>query len=278
MPRKNALPKEHQDLAARIGRLRKHWRLSRSELAHRTGASEGVITRVELGRTPLPYSCARLILAFTPGGIWSQLAPINPLWLAYGDGPEQLDWPLFLPENKDIGLHYDTPFLSFVESHRLFLEGLVRDVPEADLPEHWLLPYFTQWRRMLSWERKVESGNTFLECVFLYSAQKLKDRSRVARRLLRLHEKAEAAGMTKKHLLTRESINRKPQDVQSALLKNLLQRVQRLTTAKGAKSSLAKAIDVPQSRLSEWLAGKHEPSGEIALRLDKWVRERGRET
>ena len=47
----------------------------------------------------------------------------------------------------------------------------------------------------------------------------------------------------------------------------LLDRVRALVTAKGMKTRLAEDLDIPPSRLSEWLAGKYEPSGEITLRL-----------
>jgi transcriptional regulator with XRE-family HTH domain len=37
------------------------------------------------------------------------------------------------------------------------------------------------------------------------------------------------------------------------------------------KTKLAGDLGVPQSRVSEWLSGKYEPSGESALRLFDWV-------
>jgi len=54
-------------------------------------------------------------------------------------------------------------------------------------------------------------------------------------------------------------------------LASLLKRVRVLVARKGMKSRLAADLGVPQSRVSEWLSGKYEPSGEITLRLLQWV-------
>jgi transcriptional regulator with XRE-family HTH domain len=44
-----------------------------------------------------------------------------------------------------------------------------------------------------------------------------------------------------------------------------------LTKARGKKSDLSKRINVPLSRVSEWLHGKGEPTGDSVLRLQNWV-------
>lgn len=59
-------------------------------------------------------------------------------------------------------------------------------------------------------------------------------------------------------------------DVQSELCQ-LLEQVRSLTKPKGMKAKLARDLGVPKPRVSEWLAGKYQPSGEIALRIQKWV-------
>ncbi len=51
----------------------------------------------------------------------------------------------------------------------------------------------------------------------------------------------------------------------------LLKRVRRVTSTRGKKADLGRFLAVPQSRISEWLSGTHEPGGEIALRLLEWV-------
>lgn len=51
----------------------------------------------------------------------------------------------------------------------------------------------------------------------------------------------------------------------------LLADVRRLTTSAGMKAALAKYLEVPHARVSEWLAGKYKPSGEVTLKLMRWV-------
>lgn len=57
----------------------------------------------------------------------------------------------------------------------------------------------------------------------------------------------------------------------------LLERLNRATQASGQMSSLAKFLGVPLASVSRWLAGKREPSGEITLKLLKWVEQQERQ-
>lgn len=54
-------------------------------------------------------------------------------------------------------------------------------------------------------------------------------------------------------------------------LDSLFARVRRLTAPRGAKGLLADSLGIEASRLSEWLRGDYEPSGEITLQLLEWV-------
>jgi transcriptional regulator with XRE-family HTH domain len=54
-------------------------------------------------------------------------------------------------------------------------------------------------------------------------------------------------------------------------LQELLDTARRLTKPRGMKARLAKDLDVPMPRISDWMAGKYLPSGERALRLREWV-------
>jgi len=56
-------------------------------------------------------------------------------------------------------------------------------------------------------------------------------------------------------------------------LKNLIADVRAATVGRGSKKNLAASLKIPQSRLSEWLNGRHEPGAEIALRMRFWVEE-----
>ncbi len=52
-----------------------------------------------------------------------------------------------------------------------------------------------------------------------------------------------------------------------ALRKKLI----KATAKRGSKQKLSSYLNVPPSRLSDWLSGKVNPSGEIALALNEWL-------
>ena len=56
-----------------------------------------------------------------------------------------------------------------------------------------------------------------------------------------------------------------------AKLPTLLARLNKVTSARGAKSELAKYMGVPPPNVSQWLSGEREPSGETTLQLLNWV-------
>jgi transcriptional regulator with XRE-family HTH domain len=72
----------------------------------------------------------------------------------------------------------------------------------------------------------------------------------------------------KKKVLTTSSELR---NIDAMKMRELLEKVRRLTAPRGMKAALARALPEPLPRISEWLAGKYEPSGETTLRLLNWV-------
>lgn len=60
-------------------------------------------------------------------------------------------------------------------------------------------------------------------------------------------------------------------EMRKITLQKVLADVRLLVSARGMKARLAADLDVPQPRVSEWLAGKYKPSGQTALRLARWV-------
>jgi len=57
----------------------------------------------------------------------------------------------------------------------------------------------------------------------------------------------------------------------------LLKRIKKATEPRGTKTQLAKFLDVPLSKVSQWLAGENEPGGETTLRLLHWVEQQERQ-
>ena len=62
-----------------------------------------------------------------------------------------------------------------------------------------------------------------------------------------------------------------------AKLPRLIKRLNEATKERGTKTALAKFIGVPLPKISQWLAGEHEPGGETTLRLLQWVEQQERQ-
>jgi len=75
---------------------------------------------------------------------------------------------------------------------------------------------------------------------------------------------------SEKKELTKDSEYRNIGNMKSPI-KILLARVALATKARGKKAALAKFLHVPPPRISDWLRGNYEPSGDSALRLLEWV-------
>jgi len=54
-------------------------------------------------------------------------------------------------------------------------------------------------------------------------------------------------------------------------LPGLIARLKKATQERGKKTQLAKFLGVPLPKVSEWLAGKYDPSGETALQMLRWL-------
>lgn len=269
VPRKFTLSAGDLAVARRLSRLRTESRLSREDWALRSGVGAEVISRVELGRMPLRYEDARKLLASWCHSRDVEMAPINPLWLAEGKEPMQLDWPLLLPAAEQIGLSYRTSFSAFATQNREVLAALTKEDPGDALPESWLFPYLLHWIKLEGLASKRARGLAWVECLFLFSARRLAATSEQAAMLLRDYEKAcdeiNAPGPLTKYSTKRNMSRVKPK------MRDLLSRVRALTAGRGRKTLLARDLKVPLPRISEWLSGKNEPGGEITLRLLQWV-------
>ena len=123
MTRKTPISAVDLAISKRLGQARKGINLSRHNLAIRSGVSIGVITRVELGRSPLRYKDARRILRTLDREFCSETTPINPLWLAEGIEPTRVNWPFLLPDNSEIDEPDRLLFSAFVAKYRALLEA-----------------------------------------------------------------------------------------------------------------------------------------------------------
>jgi DNA-binding transcriptional regulator YiaG len=61
-------------------------------------------------------------------------------------------------------------------------------------------------------------------------------------------------------------------------LEQLLSEVRASVAVHGKKADLARFLDVPMPRVSEWLSGARSPGGEATLGLREWVRLQAEQT
>lgn len=275
MPRRNPLTGDELAIGQRLARFRIHLRLSRQAVGDIAGIPADVLARVELGRMPLRYEDARNILPALRTGRLSPIPDcrvVNPLWLATGEGSPQLQWPLFLPDSDSLNLEPKLPFSRFVAMHRPLLIRLCKDKPDPGLPETWLQPYL---RTLMSMELEAEGVyETFalVERLFVGSAEQLAVASNYAARCLDSWRKCKNRRLKdfSTRVLTEVLLSENISGMQD-LMQTLRDRLKNATAARGAKGELAKSLGVPLSSISDWLAGRKDPSGKTALRLLQWV-------
>jgi transcriptional regulator with XRE-family HTH domain len=280
VPRKHPVSEIDREIGRRLQWIRIDRQFTREELAPRADMSAGTIARVELGRMPLRYVDGKSLLrGLAPGiGAWPDMQPINPLWLAEGMEPVIVDWPLILPAVHHLRIEFSASFSSVVAAYRDLLLLLVKSPSAARLPEAWLPDYLRHWDRLDSKAAVLWEDAELVEGLFKASADKLAGESALVSGLLADYEafksepKSRRPWETNSRVLTDITESRNVAAMRSPLAQ-LIGRVRKITAQKGMKASLAKFLDVPAPRVSEWLREKNpvEPGGETTLRLLKWV-------
>jgi len=283
MPRKNPLPDTELGIGKRLTQFRAEFRLSREDIARIAQVPADILTRVELARMPLRYDDARKILGALgsphPRLVWPDLRPINPLWLADGREPVQLEWPLLLPRIDALELPPSLRFSRFVEMHRDLLVALTADEPDAELPESWLWPYLLHLTGLQLKAGKLEEAILRVENLFRSSAERLASRSQRAADCLKRYYAPWpdwAKRFSSRTALTEISVSANLTIMKSPLAQ-LRERLNQATAAKGGKAKLAEYLKAPRPCVSDWLSGKREPSGETTLRLLQWVEQQERQ-
>jgi hypothetical protein len=76
--------------------------------------------------------------------------------------------------------------------------------------------------------------------------------------------------------LTKYPQEGKDSDDVKPILPQLIERLKKATQARGRKTELASWLGVSPQKVTDWLSGRVEPSGETALRLDNWVKRQER--
>jgi transcriptional regulator with XRE-family HTH domain len=244
MARMNPLPDRERVICARLRSFRElHLGMSRVAVARRLGIDSSRLASYELGRVPLRFE---VFLA-----VHRQYF-LNPVWLATGEEQQAFDAPI----DWGIIASFAIPRRwLFTETYDRALERYCKDRNRlADVLAGRIVESVS---RLIDLAKEHRNVGVTSEIAFRLR-ERLKDLDAFLESFSRLQ-------------LTEKSKLRKLSEVHVPTLKELLDQIRGIVKPSGMKAALASYLGVPQSRVSEWLGGKHEPSGEVALKLLKWV-------
>lgn len=276
-------------ICSRVKLFRELIKWSQPAFAKEIGISRDQLANIEYGRCPLRYALGTTIC---------QVFGISGHWLVTGEGEKRGSQPALWVVEFEPQAYFNSTFSEiylkqpdlFKSQHRVLEEYVKTETPGFD-PEAWLMRNVYHWYHNNRFRSKIEAEN-FARGV-----------SATAERILSMWQddgmatkvkwsadsfpfipqnpldKIPAAIESSSNEIYRLHITselRKVPSVKSEIQK-LLERVRVLVSGKGMKAKLASTLDVPQSRLSEWLGGKCEPSGETTLRLLHWVEQQERQ-
>jgi transcriptional regulator with XRE-family HTH domain len=239
-------PSREQAIGQRLRIFRETLRISRASFALSIGIGSERLATYESGRVPLRFE---VFLAI------HEKYFLHPIWLATGEEPKAYaaaiaDWgrivAIALRERWRFTEAYDRALERFCKDRNRMADVLAGRIVDSISP-------------LIDLAREHRNIRVRPDIAFRIN-ERLRDLDTLLESFSRLP-------------LTEMSKYRKPPQVQVPTLKQLLDQTRELVKPSGMKAVLASFLGVPQSRVSEWLGDKHEPSGGVALRLLKWVSE-----
>lgn len=247
------------EIARRLRAFREYLKISRTKFALEIGIGSERLASYESGRVPLRYEVFSAI---------TKRFFLHPYWLATGKTSPRANEPFddskwtINPKDRFIAVFDSVLELPLTdESYNAEVEvlGSVRRL------ELWL--EFARTKKDISlFKRLIPVVQKFLADV----DDSLGVSEGVDKLVSKYHRADDEAEALSKKTLTDTSEKRNIGGVKSPM-KDLLHRVALVTRERGKKLVLAKFLKVNQSRVSEWLRGKNEPGGDVALRLAEWV-------
>lgn len=216
-------------------------------MAERIGCSAAYLCKLEQGKASVPTQ--RFIQSVAVG------FTVNAMWLEKGEGPvfwEVTGDPRTRDAMPEWGEEQWQPIMGVLDAlpdalaADKIIAALTPDVGLAQLQALW-----AEVRQMpLPLPARLFWNEVYVRCQMLKHDQ------------LMLEKNGLQAGST----------NRKLASEMKPLLPTLIRDLRRLCKPEGMRSKLAAHLGVPLSRVSEWLGGKHEPGGEIALKMQGWIK------
>ena len=284
-----------REICARVKEFREAIKWPQKDFAAQIGITLNKLASIEYGRTPLRYEIAwkiRHIFDLSLHSLWSKD------W-----SPDELEVDCDLPHFGSAVIR-DCPLLTDVFKHLYKLssedteansKGKKNDslVKIDDLEAHrrWLARLrltleLDDFLALVPNECLPDFSEVIIERMRIYTSVFPEESAAVIKaRRSALYWEIKRADIARKFItpdrnqkkdLTNVSVYGNIEGVKPKL-PALLQRIKKATEPRGKKTQLAKFLDVPLSKVSQWLAGENEPGGETTLRLLHWVEQQERQ-
>lgn len=284
MPRKRPLPERERGICRRLREFRERLQWTRPQFGSRAGIDEEMLARYERELVPVRYCDAWTIN-------WS--FGLNAEWLATGDGMMSsnaripLAEALGIPEKAkfsdawssklssgwrtisgslapgELGESIDRSFARIhgyqrrVAMERV-LASLIEDVSDCATDEQFAAVFREAVSRATEMLEAVSQSSKeyFDRCLFL-------DAERAKHQMAEINLDSLGLPLFNSGVL--------PSQTDSPHWAVLLERIRNVTQRSGSKVALAAALGVTKSAVSQWLAGRAQPSAEKTLRMLNWV-------
>lgn len=305
MPRTLPLEEFERAICARARQARERAKIKQADLARGIGIHPDRLAGYEHGRSPLPYSiaagiaqatdtCQRWLFNGSPPEC--PYLPVDeimsdPSWtnarfslvyanllnrevkeqLSVAAKDSEVDEAALRPEH----LKYYAPLHSPTELHQRvrFEVQLDRLRALASRLDTGKLIAFTM--QLGAVERKLHEGHERDGNRWTMTAEDERSKRREALLQMWAHVTSELrrVGEAREKPEVDESAktDNDAHEMPPSLLQDTLEIVRQRTSHPGGQSTLAKEIGVDRQRVSDWLKGRVEPNGEMALRLRDWV-------
>lgn len=241
-----------KEIGLRLRAFREMLQIPRSRFAVAIGYGSERLASYESGRAPVRWE---VFVAIT------KRYHLTPYWLALGEGAPKLQAPYDVSDLSNT----IPPRALFSEVYDKFLAKQIKsDAAEME----------KEFEKRISWlDKFVEQLND--ESLPLAFRKKMAKRMSkplaAAMKTTELQLTWRRLAKVKMSELDLNTEFRNNSDDMKLTLSTLLNEIRKLTEPMGMKARLAADLGVPPTRVSEWLSGKHDPSGEVTLQLLNWV-------
>jgi len=250
--------KAEREICNRVRFIRGSIKWSQANLSKTLGITRNVFAAIEYARTPLRFGVGIRLAALTG---------FSPRWIVTGVEPQKE--PFNINENSLSGIPKNCLFSIAWQDWLPQLISNKTDAAESVGAED-VLDYLSEDFRGIAKRLPPNLLQSF------YAHITNAGRDFFNANLIEINAWEARQKKPTKRQLTDSATSDLLAEVK-AQLPTLLERLKRATSKSGKMSALADYLKVPLASVSRWLSGKREPSGEITLKMLRWVEQQERQ-